>query len=356
MSNFYCIFDALNHSVEMKKYILSVLLFLILGSMFTGCSTEVDLYTDYKDITVIYGLLDSQCDTNYVRISKAFLGPGNAAEIALIDDSCNYPGKLDARIIEYRAPASGNNYVQTRVLPLDTMTIHNKKPGAFYSPNQQVYYTKERINRNTSQYQYSYELLVDRGDTVLKARTGIVGGERFVITNNSIDFKEVDGTNSISWYPSPNAEMYEVYLTFNFNEINLAGQSFERTLHWKLGTYPVSSLVLKYGKYSASYAKNSLFRMLEEYLENNNNPNIVKRTVFGSPITISISAGGEDLYNFIMVNGPSNSIVQTIPEYTNVIGGYGVFSSRTSISKTVAFGSTLLELRKKHPEWLFEQG
>ena len=358
MSNIYCIFDALNRYVQMKKIILSFLLFFLLGSVFTNCSTEVDLYTDYKDITVIYGLLDIQSDTNYVRISKAFIGPGDANEIALIDDSSNYPRKLDARIIEYRASASGGNYVQTRVLPLDTMTIHNKKPGTFYSPNQLVYFTKERINRNTDAHQYMYELLVDRGDTVLSAKTGVVGGGNFRIANNLLDFKEASGTNTVSWFPSPNAEMYEVYFTFNFNEINSSGQTFERSISWKVGTYPVSSLTLvNNNKYSVSYSKNALFRELEDFFEHNNTPNIVKRTVLGTtPMTITISAGGVDLYNFITVNSPSSSIVQIIPEYTNVIGGYGVFSSRTSISTPVGIKNTLLELRKKHPDWLFEQG
>ena len=98
----------------MKKNCLVFLSLLTLVMLLNACSTDVDLYADYKNITVVYGLLDSDKDTNYVKINKAFLGPGNALEIAMIEDSCNYPYKLDAKIVEYRATSGGNNFQKTR--------------------------------------------------------------------------------------------------------------------------------------------------------------------------------------------------------------------------------------------------
>ena len=123
----------------MKKiqFFLSLTVFL---SFFASCTTDVELYADYKDIPVIYGLLNASQDTNFVRINRAFSGSNdnliNANDIALIEDSCNYPGKLDARIIEYRN-VFGNQYTPTgRVIVLDTTTVHNKQEGIFYAPDQ----------------------------------------------------------------------------------------------------------------------------------------------------------------------------------------------------------------------------
>ena len=62
----------------MKKILLSLFSVFAFLMMFNACSTDVDLYADYKDITVVYGLLDSGADTNFIKINKAFLGPGNA--------------------------------------------------------------------------------------------------------------------------------------------------------------------------------------------------------------------------------------------------------------------------------------
>ena len=116
----------------MKK--LSFVFLLLVGLLgFNACSTDVELYADYKDIPVIYGLLDASQDTNYVRINRAFSGSNdhhiNAHEVALVEDSSNYPGKLRAYIVEYKG-GYGGSYVPTGdTLELDTMTVHNKQEG-----------------------------------------------------------------------------------------------------------------------------------------------------------------------------------------------------------------------------------
>ena len=50
---------------------------------------------------------------------------------------------------------------------------------------------------------------------------------------------------------------------------------------------------------------------------------------------IFLSAGGSELYNYIQVNSQTG-YSQTIPDYTNINGGYGVFSSRINLVKEVA--------------------
>jgi hypothetical protein len=51
-----------------------------------------------------------------------------------------------------------------------------------------------------------------------------------------------------------------------------------------------------------------------------------------NPIEIVIAAGGEELYNYIQINSQAGGLSQSVPDYTNINGGYGVFSSR--INKT----------------------
>ena len=71
-----------------------VVLFIV---VFASCSTDVEIYADYKDVAIIYGMLNHRADTNYVKITRAFCGtndnPINAREVALISDSSNYPDK-----------------------------------------------------------------------------------------------------------------------------------------------------------------------------------------------------------------------------------------------------------------------
>ena len=127
----------------MKKIQFFFSLTLLMG-IFVSCSTKVDLYADYKDIPVIYGLLDATQDTNYIKVVRAFSGSDeatvDATQVALIADSCNYPGKLDAKIYRYKH-VYGTMYNLDGTIELDTMTIHDKDSGTFYYPNQRVYYT-----------------------------------------------------------------------------------------------------------------------------------------------------------------------------------------------------------------------
>ena len=340
----------------MKKTVLSVFVFIILGIFLGSCSTDVDLYADYKHITVVYGLLDYKQDTNYIKINKAFLGPGNALEIALIADSCNYPGKLDSKLIEYRANVGSNNYKVIREFPLDTITIHNKEQGIFYAPDQLVYFTNEKINTNSKQYKYRYELQIDRGDTILTSTTDIVGGDAMNIVSSVLNFSPNTDLGSVKWTPFPNAAVYEIIIRFNWVEVFPGNDTVRRTMTWSLGTYPESTLIEESGQYSISYKTENFFTTLASYLGTDTlNPN-VDRIVTDYPLSISIAAGGTELYNFISVNGPSSSIVQTIPEYTKINGGYGVFSSRNMVEKKQVRMSSQGFAELVRRAWRFRQG
>ena len=81
----------------------------------------------------------------------------------------------------------------------------------------------------------------------------------------------------------------------------------------------------------------------------------MERLIYEPSLEVCLAAGGDELYNFITVNGPSNSIVQTLPEYTNVKGGYGVLSSRLMLRKRMRLaGNTIPELTN-HDYWNFKQ-
>jgi hypothetical protein len=148
--------------------------------------------------------------------------------------------------------------------------------------------------------------------------------------------------------------VYEVLLKFRFTEISPSHDSVDRCMTMSLGTLPLSSLEMDHGQYVASYKSSMFYTSLASYLGADTRKN-VDRVVKNYAMGISISAGGEELYNFITVNGPSSSIVQTIPEYTNIKGGYGVFSSRAQIERWVNMNS-LTDLMRKHPNWNFRQG
>ena len=78
-----------------------VLVFTIsIISLFLGsCSNDLEINAPWKDVTVVFGLLNIDSTTHYVRISKAFLGEGDALEFASQFDSIYYkPELLDVKV------------------------------------------------------------------------------------------------------------------------------------------------------------------------------------------------------------------------------------------------------------------
>ena len=319
----------------MKKLFLSLSL-LACMAMFNACSTDVELYADYKDIPVIYGLLDAKADTNFVRINRAFSSsndhPINAYEVALIADSCNYPGKLDARIIGYKI-GFGNQYMPFDTIYLDTITIHDKDMGIFYAPHQKVYYTTETFRQNDDNNHYKYRLAIYKDNDTITSETGIVGGENFKILTFQTSFisDSTSNTAKITFKPADNAAVYDVKMFFNYKEKRGSTMEYKQ-VKWDFGTKSIDELHYEDGTYEVSYGMNSLFYLLEAAIGADTIG--VTRYFDEEPIDIVIAAGGEELYNYIQINSQAGGLSQTIPDYTNVSGGYGVFSSRINLSRT----------------------
>jgi hypothetical protein len=105
---------------------------------------------------------------------------------------------------------------------------------------------------------------------------------------------------------------------------------------WNFGSKATDELAYEDGVFYVTYGVNSLFNLLAEAIGGDtvvdiNHPH-VQRYFDERPIEILVAAGGDELYNYIQVNSVSG-YSQTVPDYTNVYGGYGVFSSRINKSK-----------------------
>lgn len=319
----------------MKKIQIILSMTLLLG-VFASCSTKVDLYADYKDIPVVYGLLDATQDTNFIKIVRAFSGSDevsvDATQVALIADSCNYPGKLNAKIYRYKSHYSGA-YQLDGTIELDTLTVHDKEPGAFYFPHQKVYFTKEGILQNTASDTYRYRLEIVKDNDTVTSETGIVGGETFKIVNSTVSFvsEETDKTEKIKFMPADNASVYNMEIQFRYKE-TLQGVGTFKTVRYSFGMRNVESLSEENGVFSISYSQNLLFNLLRTAMAGN--PEQTHYTYDPSQsFTVSLAAGGDELYNYIQINQSAGGLSQSVPDYTNIVGGYGVFSSRVNIGK-----------------------
>lgn len=329
--------------MKLSRFILYITFFT---TVFSSCSTDVNLYANYKDIPIIYAMLNPKTDTNYVKITRAFCGtndnPINANDVAMIADSSNYPDKLDARIIELKK-TYGNLYEPTgRTFVLDTITLHKKEEGTFYSPNQLFYYTTEPFNTGTGDNRYKYKLVVIKPDgDSLTAQTSMVGNAEFAILTTGVAFQQppTNNVNKIMFRADDFASLYEVSMQFNYRE-QKAGQGIkEKNVKRSFGTRTISEFHKLEGSnnsYYLEYSVNWLFNALAnaiggDTIYDTNHPNVVR---YIDDFVISISAAGDDLaYYYIANQSQMNSPMSLVTVYSNINGGYGLFSSRTQIEK-----------------------
>ena len=113
----------------MKKILLGLCSVITAFSM-SSCSEDFDVAAPYKEITVVYGLMDMGEPVQHIRIQKAFLSQNKSAlEMAKVADSSFY-NNLDVFMRELRS----NGTVVTFPLTIDTLSP--KQSGIFFNtPN-----------------------------------------------------------------------------------------------------------------------------------------------------------------------------------------------------------------------------
>lgn len=315
----------------MFKIILRRWLFLpalAAASLFTSCSTDIDLLEDYKPITVVYGLLNVNDPIQYIKINKAFLGEGNALVMAQQSDSINYqPNELQV-ILQRINPQTGE--VLQEIACLDTTGIP-KESGTFSNPYQLLYYTYEPIDQNSS-----YKLLIHRltDGATITASTPVVN--QVTVTSPTSPSSVVSFYNStqtyrtfyLTWKHSADAEIYTAALRFTYYETLLTAPftTDTITLEWNLGEVLKGSAIVGEAKRIEMKGENFF-----SFIESSVQPNVNVSRSADEYLELLLSAGAEDLHTYIEVNEPSIGLIQEKPVFTNVSNGTGIFSSRWNI-------------------------
>ena len=76
-----------------KYYFLLLIITLLLQS----CSNEFDPNADWTETTLVYGLIDPDEDTTFLRIQRCFLGKGLNEYTQITDSNCYAEGEIDVK-------------------------------------------------------------------------------------------------------------------------------------------------------------------------------------------------------------------------------------------------------------------
>ena len=331
---------------------LYIILCLPLAALLFACSTDIDLYAEYEEKPVIYGLLDAYADTNYIKITRSFSVRGDAYLTATNPDSSDYPGKLDVRIIEY---CNGDSI---REIVFDTITIHNKEQGIFYAPHQKLYYTTEPLGINRNGKSYSYRLSVALPDRTLTSETKMAGDNYFNVQSLGMNFsKEYFGTRRpFLFRPATNADIYHVTINFTYLERRTPdGDSVPRTMTWDKGNYFESDLIYHMMEdcYVFYYRPEEFYAQLREFIGGDTTGG-VRRFITDYPVEVIIDAGGEELSQYIYLNDPYNGVPLGDNDLSLIDGGYGVFSSRMRVKHGIRLGGETVPELVAMTNWGFK--
>lgn len=294
------------------KNVLLLLATLVLITVFS-CEKDLEV-AEWKEVSVIYAVINLKDSVQYLRINRMFTAPGTAPhEVMQVNDSVNYPHELfEAFLEEYR-----NNELYGE--PIAYIPAERPKvPGLFANQSNCVFKVNVPIN-NTS----TYKLKVINKETgqIATAETEVLGSmnleESFIWerayfrVNYVAENLQYDG--SLDPYDHPN---YIVRFLYWESKNGLTSHKY---VDWFPTFDPLKSIS---GDDTSFQLFDDYYRYLSEQIPVDP---AVKRKARGVDYMLAIP--GKQLQNYITVTSqPTNP--HFYPDYSNITGGEGVFGSK----------------------------
>lgn len=301
----------------MSKFLLLLYFFIISTTVFFSCKTDFEINADYKDITLVYGLLNQKEDTHYIKINKAFLGNKNAYEMAKVSDSINYS---NAKV--YVDQWKGNAKVSS--IPFNKVKT-NKLSGIFANDNNYVYKGVGTLDPNAadslhiflgSKHVFSKTSLIS--DFSIESPNTFVGPTAPTISFQGPTFKA-------KWKSAKNGKIYEITVRFHYYEISNSGSTIKHdSIDWVLPVI-LSSGIAGSEQLIQEFTCDNFYNLIGTKLKPIAG---VTRVAKKKAVDFIFSVGGDDLNTYIEVSRPSEGLVQDKPAFTNIANGLGIFSCR----------------------------
>ncbi len=310
--------------------------------VFSRCSTDVDLNAPYMSQPIVFGLLDAEQDTQWVKINRTWLGDGDQNVYAQVQDSSEYES--------HRVQASiySENGVEFELI--ETL-LDNKDDGSFWGPEYKAYYalTPEGKRLETDSL-YTLEVLIDDtlkvSSTTDLIHTGVGNITQPPLGDIPMSFANVGPSQvtypdyTFKWYTTEGASRYDAVLSVHYKEIywvdedlTIKEDSAYKTLEIPIGTMEPNN---NEGgdQITKVFSGSSFYSFLSSSLEKN--PRITRvlgewdeeeQRVFAFDFELMIA--NEDLAIYLDVNAPTTNILQERPNYNNIDGGLGLWASRS---------------------------
>ncbi len=314
----------------MKRIFYLLLSILVIGG-FSHCSNDFDLTTGETNKPVVYGFLSPLDTATYVRIEKAFVSEGTSAlELA------QRPEELFYEDIDVTISSGANTYTLNRVdgaaegYPRDAGVFVNM-PNYLYKlvlPAGEIYEDGQ-----------DYQLSITDGatDTIItQVTTTIVDTPVILLPDEDEDFdwrSSIEGQNDIrvDWRRNVNtAAIFDIRIRFNYREAingdvnDLEDRSVVFTVLTNIEPDDEDDTVV-----SVDVLATEILAGIAGAVDNSG-----PGPRFFQTMDLIVDAGSQDLLDFINVGQANTGLTgaSVPPTFSNVEGGFGLFSSRNNTS------------------------
>ncbi len=291
----------------MKKLFICSISFLALLS----CDNEVDINAPYRDITVMYGLLDPAEDTNWIRVQRGYLGTDAASASFDEPDSLYYN---NAEVILRSYNDNTGEFIDSSILVEDNSIP--LKPGTFTTEGHRLYRTTDPIFSDRE-----YEVIVRKPEygPIASGRTFIVDTIDIRVPREGSEF-----SRRLLWRGSSKTELYQIYMTIFYREYDLSTKQLEdKELEFYLGD---KERLSNQNSFEITFTTPAFLGLIRDGLVLD--PNKIR---FFKKLKFVIWAADEDLITFMRLNQPSSGgISQLRPVFPDITNGIGILASRTS--------------------------
>ncbi len=290
-----------------------------------SCDNEFNINGDYVEKTVVWGLLELNKDTNFIRINKSFLDENSSAFILAADpDNLYYSeDELEVYLEEWKADIL-QKHITAQYVDGDTIGIE-KEGGIFANSTNILYriavpldtfalYKLFIVNNHTHDTITSHANLVQDFNAYYPTKTGA--------------YLNYNDTAKITYIcdAAVNGKLYELWMKFYYWEkITGTFDSVLKKIEWQIFSNKIADNIDGMGSISYSIERYSLFNFIASSISHDEN--VMRRF---SHMDFHWYAGGIEMYdqylNMIANLGINEQYIS--PEFTNVNGGLGVFSSR----------------------------
>lgn len=294
-----------------------------------GCRNDFSLEADYQDVPVAFAYLNPDDDRHFVRVEKAFLeSGGNAEAIAAIPDSIYY-GAEDATVILENISSNESREME-RVDARDYGL--NRTDGIFaQTPNIAYTLTDDELRLAGGN---KIRLTIQRpGEADAVAETDLIPALEITRPGETVRVETYSRPVAVVWSNEEGAAIYDITVFFTIRELYPSDPSRNRTvrLEWPVvsgfvpGPDQNSTVRVSYDILSESFYQ-FIGGALEEDAE------VTRRFQF---FDVQVAAAGQEVLDRRSLENANAGLTssQSLPRYSNLLGGLGLITSNTSSLK-----------------------